>query len=121
MAKKILIVEDEPDILSLAIIRLRTSGYEILTARDGEEALEVIKTGAAPDLILLDMLLPKIRGDVVCRKLKSDPRTKHIPVIIFTASVVRITEKIMDIGADDYVLKPFEPEDLLGKIRGLIG
>ena len=120
MAKKILIVEDEPDILSLTIIRLRTSGYEILTAKDGEEALEVLKTGK-PDLILLDMLLPKIRGDVICRKLKSDPRTRDIPIIIFTASVVRITEKIMEMGADAYVLKPFEPEDLLEKIRKLIG
>jgi len=74
-----------------------------------------------PDLILLDLLLPKMQGEEVCQRLKSDHKLKQIPVIIITASVAHVTETIKKICADDYMLKPFEPEELLFKIKKFIG
>lgn len=78
---------------------------------------------APPDLILLDLLLPKMQGDQLCKKLKSDDKFKNIFIIIFTASVIRLglPEKIKEMGADDCIMKPFEPEELLGKIKRFIG
>ncbi|MDP3790491.1 MAG: response regulator [Candidatus Omnitrophota bacterium] len=119
MAKKILIVEDEPDLLTLAQERLKAAGYDILSTTSSEETLKLLKT-EMPDLILLDLLLPEMQGDVLCKKLKSDPHFKHIPIIIFTASIIRVPERIKEMGADDYILKPFEPADLLEKIRMFI-
>lgn len=120
MKKKILIIDDEPDILTLAVARLETSGYQVLKAVDSEEAIEIMKT-ERPDLILLDLLLPNMQGDELCKKLKSDPNFKDIPIVLFTASIVRVPAKVKDMGADDYILKPFTPEDLLFKIRRFVG
>ena len=122
MTKKILIVEDEPDIMDLAEVRLKYSGYEIIAATDAEKALAILQKHT-PDLILMDLLLPKMQGDELCKKLKSDDRYKNIPIILFTASAIRtsLTEKIKEIGADDCIMKPFEPEELLRKIKKIIG
>lgn len=122
MAKKILIVDDEPDILDLATVRLKKTGYEIIEAIDAEKALAILKK-ETPDLILLDLLLPKMQGDELCKKLKADDKLKKIPVILFTASTIRVSlpEKIREMGADDCVMKPFEPEELLGKVKKFIG
>ena len=120
MAKKILVVEDEPDILSLAVTRLENSGYEVLKAANVEEARKLMKK-SSPDLILLDLILPGMQGDIFCRQVKSDIKFKDIPVILFTASIIRVPEKVREMGADDYIVKPFEPADLLEKIRKLIG
>ena len=119
MAKNILIVDDEPDILRLAVIRLEASGYKVLQAADGEKALELLNKNS-PDLILVDLLLPGMQGDEFCQKLRSDIKFKNIPIILFTASVANITEKAEKSGAQDYILKPFEPEQLLYKIKRLI-
>jgi CheY-like chemotaxis protein len=122
MAKKILVVDDEPDILEVATVRLKHLGYEIIPAVDAEEALTILQKDA-PDLILLDLLLPKMQGDDLCKKLKSDDKYKKIPIVLFTASVIRpnLPEKIKEIGADDCIMKPFEPEELIGKIKKFIG
>lgn len=104
MAKKIMIVDDKPDILKLAMIRLKLSGYEILKAIDSEEALEMLEK-TRPDLILLDLLLPHMQGDELCKNLKADAKTKNIPIILFTASTVRVPAKVREIGADDYIVK----------------
>ncbi len=122
MAKKILIVDDEPDILDLATVRLKKLGYEILEAVDAEGALAILQKDTC-DLILLDLLLPRLQGDELCKKLKSDDKFKHIPIILFTASATRtsLPEKIKEMGADDCIMKPFEPEELLGKIKKFIG
>lgn len=122
MAKKILVVDDEPDILDLATVRLKKLGYEIIEAVDAEEALVILQNNI-PDLILLDLLLPGMQGDELCKKLKSDDKYKNIPIILFTASAIRpsIPGKISEMGADECVVKPFDPEDLLGKIRKFIG
>jgi CheY-like chemotaxis protein len=122
MAKRILIVDDEPDIMDVATVRLRHLGYEIIPAIDAEEALAILKKDI-PDLILLDLLLPKMQGDELCKKLKSDIKYKLIPVILFTASAIRpqLPEEVKKMGADDCIVKPFEPEELLGKIKKFIG
>lgn len=122
MAKKILIIDDEPDILRLIGLRLKTSGYELSQAPDSEEAIELLNNSKEPpDLILLDLLLPKMQGEELCKKLKSSAEFKNIPIILFTAKVISIAETTKKAGAQDYITKPFEPEELLYKIKKLIG
>lgn len=120
MAKKILLVEDELDLVDVTKKRLENSGYEVLTVPSGEEALDLLQNNP-PDLILLDLLLRGMRGEEVCKQLKGNPKLKHIPVILFTASASDIAKVAKEIGADDYIMKPFEPEELLGKIKKFIG
>lgn len=119
MSKKILFVDDEPDVLRPVAFRLTKSGYIVLTAVDGEKAVEMIKT-ELPDLVLLDLRLPGMNGMEVCSVIKSDTALKHIPIILFTASANHIAKDCAKCGADDYVLKPFDPKDLLDKIKKYI-
>lgn len=117
MAKRILIVEDEPDILKVTAFRLKSAGYEIFTVTDGAEAIEFLKK-SCPDLIILDLILPVLSGYEVCRYIKSDAKLKDIPVILFTASTVESLEKkVKEMEADDYIIKPFEPEQLLEMVK----
>lgn len=121
MAKKVLIVDDEPDVLKIVSFRLKAAGYEITTASDGREALDSAEKDR-PDLILLDLRMPVMDGYEVCRKLKSDENLKNIPVIFLTASSgATIKDKAREYKADDYIVKPFEPEDLLRKVKKIIG
>ena len=120
MAKKILIVDDDPDILVIATVRLKYMGYEIISAIDAENALIVLKT-EIPDLIILDRLLPKMQGEDLCKKLKSDDKYKNIPIIMFTALVDDVAKVVKEIGADDYITKPFEPKDLISKVQTYAG
>jgi len=122
MAKRILVVDDEPDIMDVATVRLKHMGYEIIPAVDAEEAIVFLQKDT-PDLILLDLLLPKMQGDELCKKLKSDDKLKHIPVILFTASAIRtsLPEKIKEMGADDCIVKPFDPQELISKVKKFIG
>lgn len=120
MAKKILLVDDELDIVTVTVTRLEKSGYRVVTRATAEEGLQVLKR-ETPDLILLDLLLPGMQGDEFCKKVKADDKLKGIPVILFTASSVHIPEKAQEMGADDYIMKPFEPEELLAKIQKFIG
>jgi len=121
MGKKILVVDDEPDMMEIATVRLKHLGYQIIPAIDAEEALEILKQDT-PDLILLDLLLPKMQGDVLCKQLKAQEKYKNVPIILFTASAIRpsLPGMLKEMGADDCVMKPFEPEELLGKIQKLI-
>jgi len=118
--RKILIVDDEEDLLKVVSFRLEKTGYKVCCAVTGKEALEMAAR-ERPDLILLDLRLPLLNGMEVCTQLKKDDNLKQIPVIIFTASSGHVDEKAMACGADDYIVKPFTPEDLLGKIKSLIG
>jgi len=122
MTKRILVVDDEPDIMDIATVRLKHVGYEIIPAVDAEEALAFLQKDT-PDLILLDLLLPKMQGDELCKKLKSDDRYKNIPIVLFTASTIRssLPESIKEMGADDCIVKPFSPEELLEKVKRFIG
>lgn len=122
MPKKILIIDDEADIFTVEQIRLKGLGYDIIGVLDAESAMDFLQK-TRPDLILLDLLLPKMQGDELCKKLKSDEHFKNIPVILFTASTIRtdIPLKMKEMGADDWVLKPFEPQELINKIKKYIG
>jgi DNA-binding response OmpR family regulator len=114
--KRILIVDDTRDILQVVSRRLQSWGYEPLTAETGEEGLRIAQE-ELPDLVLLDIMMPKMRGRDVCAKLKADPRTRHIPVIFLTALGLADHVKAgMDLGADDYIVKPFEPAELKDRI-----
>lgn len=121
MAKKILVVDDEPDLLDLIKFRFKKWGYDVIYAANGQEALDKIQR-EAPDLVVLDLRLPIISGHEVCKRIKADDNTKNIPVILFTASVSSdLGQKAKELGADDYIVKPFDPEALLGKVKKLIG
>ena len=117
MAKKILVVNDETELLKAINILLKTSGYEVVTAQDGQEGLEKAKS-LSPDLIVLDILMPKMDGYEVCRLLKFDEKYKSIPIIMLTAKVQDIDKAMgKKVGADDYIAKPFETQDLIDKIK----
>lgn len=119
--KRILVVDDEMDLVETLRFSLELEGYEVLTSYNGEEALHLARNNQ-PDLILLDVMLPKMDGYKVCRLLKFDARYKHIPILMLTAKAQekdRITGQ--ETGADEYITKPFEMEDLMKKIRKYLG
>jgi len=118
--KKILAVDDEPNILMSIEFILEMEGYEVHTARDGEEALEVAER-VRPDLILLDINMPRKDGYEVCRILKEREDKGGAKVIMLTAKGQTLEKKKgLEVGADEYVTKPFSAEDLLNKIRTMI-
>ena len=117
--KKILVVDDEPDVASLLTLLLSSQGYAVIVARDGEEALAQA-LAEMPDLILLDVMLPRMDGYKVAHMLKFDAKYRQPPVIMLTANVQeKSKETSLAAGADDYVAKPFDTAELLAKI-GLI-
>lgn len=120
MAIKILIVDDDPDIRDVLKLTLSEEDYEILEACDGEEALKLVHTNQ-PDLILLDYQIPKVDGREVCRRIKKDLLLRHLPIIMVTGKG-DINDKLggIDAGADDYVVKPFEPKELMARIRMIL-
>lgn len=121
MAQKIiLLVEDEPDIVKTLKIFLESEGFRVLTASDGIEGMQKIKEEKL-NLIILDIMLPRLDGYKVCRMVKFDKKLKKIPVIIFTARAQETDRKMAaEVGADAYITKPFKPEALLDKIKELI-
>jgi len=120
MAKKILIVDDEPNIVMMLERRLKANGYDVIAAYAGEEALKRAKEDG-PDLILLDVMMPPPNGFQVCRTLKDDPKYKHIPVVLLTAKVTESDQFWgMESGADAYVTKPYNADELLAKIGALL-
>jgi DNA-binding response OmpR family regulator len=120
-AKRLLIVEDEEDLLLAMKFDLELSGYEVDTAMDGAEGLRLARLHR-PDLVILDLLLPKVDGYRVCRMLKVDDRTAGIPVLMLTAKSTSEDERMgKQSGADLYMTKPFDPEKLKDSIELLIG
>ena len=114
--QRILIVDDTKDILAVVSRRLQSWGYESLTAESGEEGLAIAEEHV-PNLILLDIMMPKMKGRDVCARLKANPKTQHIPVIFLTALGLADHIKAgMDLGAEDYIVKPFEPAELKERI-----
>jgi len=119
--KKILIVDDEEDILNMVQMRLEATGYEVVTASDGNTAYDKAKT-ECPDLIVLDLSLPGMDGYNVCRLLKFDEKYRYIPVIMLTAkSQQEDKDWGKKVGADLYLTKPFETKELLDGIENLLG
>jgi len=116
----ILLVDDEPDLVQMVSMRLAAAGYEVTTAYDGQQALEQVKQ-ARPDLIILDLMLPRLDGYKVCRLLKFDERYRSIPILIFTARAqTQDIQMATECGADAYLTKPFEPKMLLDKLQELL-
>jgi len=118
--ERILVVDDEEDVLELVRYNLDKNGYKVITAASGEQAI-IEAGGKTPDLIILDLMLPGIDGLEVCRKLKSDVKTERIPIIMLTAKGEE-TDIVtgLELGADDYVTKPFSPKVLIARIRRLL-
>jgi DNA-binding response OmpR family regulator len=116
----ILVIEDDRDMLEAVRMRLAANGYEVLTSSDGVEGLALAKE-QAPDLIILDVMLPKLDGFSVCRILKFDESYKELPIILFSARVQRADlQRGKEVKADAYITKPFKAEDLLAKIKELL-
>ena len=117
---RILVVDDDRDIVRLVRSYLEKAGYEILTAYDGETALQLLRT-ERPQLLILDLMLPDRDGWDVARLVRSDPRIESTPIIMLTARV-EDNDKIvgLEIGADDYITKPFNPREVVARVRALL-
>jgi len=114
--KKILVVDDEPDIRKYLLLRLQKRGFSTVSAKDGMEALELLRQDP-PHLVLLDIKMPRLSGYDVLREMRKDEKLMHIPVIFVTAHADTRSEQENDIEANDLLLKPFETEDLFVKIQ----
>ncbi len=120
MAKRVLVVDDEPSILKIIATQLRVSGYDVMVAMDGASALARIME-SPPDLMILDVMLPKMNGYEVCTAVKQNPQLRHTPIIMFTA--LRGEQdywKAMSCGADAYLTKPYSVDDLQQIVNRLI-
>ena len=117
----VLAADDDEDILELVAFRLERSGYTVLKARDGEEALQVARD-ALPDLAVLDVMMPKLDGFEVTRRIRADGATKAMPVILLTARAQDADVQAgFDAGADDYLRKPFSPQELRARVQAIPG
>jgi two-component system alkaline phosphatase synthesis response regulator PhoP len=120
MPGTIVIVEDEANIVELVKYNLDREGYRTLYANDGRKGLELIKQ-ELPDLVILDLMLPELDGLSVCKQLRSDAQTKSIPIIILTAKSEEADRVLgLEMGADDYVTKPFSPRELVARVRAVL-
>jgi two-component system, OmpR family, phosphate regulon response regulator PhoB len=116
----ILIVDDERDLLSVLEFNLKQAGFETLLAASGAEALAQLRR-RVPDLVLLDLMLPDLSGTEVCRAVKSDPRTRHVPVMMLTAKGEEVDKVVgFELGAEDYVTKPFSVRELVLRVKALL-
>lgn len=119
--KKIIIAEDEPVLIEMYKLYFERAGYEVLKADNGRECIDFVKK-EKPDIILLDILMPKLDGWEVLKQLKTDPETKQIPILVFSnLGQTQEIQKGLDLGADDYVIKSnMTPKELLEKVEGMI-
>ena len=116
----VLVADDDPDILDLVEFRLEQPGYEIVTAKDGEEALELAR-GRLPAACVLDVMMPKLNGFEVVQAMREDPPTRDIPVLFLTATVQdRDVARGFEVGGDDYLRKPFNPQELQARVAALL-
>jgi DNA-binding response OmpR family regulator len=117
---KVLVVDDEVNITQILEFSIGAEGFEVITAQNGEEAVEKARR-EQPDLIILDVMMPKIDGYEACRILKANPLTKNIPVVLLTAKGRDIDKRLgMEVGATDYIVKPFSPNRLIERINQLL-
>jgi two-component system phosphate regulon response regulator PhoB len=120
MSSKILVVDDEPDLLEMVVLNLRGAGFNVITADNGALALMKARN-EMPHLILLDLMLPQMNGIEVCKALKKHPATAHIPVIMLTAKSEEVDRIVgFEIGADDYVVKPCSQRELLLRVQSIL-
>jgi two-component system, OmpR family, alkaline phosphatase synthesis response regulator PhoP len=119
--RKILVCDDDANIRNIMEFSLETESFQVLVAADGDEALRLVAS-EHPDLVILDVMMPGSDGVAVCRELKQNPATRHIPVLLLTArSGKGDRETGLAAGADDYITKPFSPQRLVEKVHGVLG
>ena len=117
---KIVVIEDEKNIVRVVTYNLEREGYQVSVARDGEEGLDKVQR-ELPDLVILDLMLPKVDGLEVCRQLKADTRTASLPVIMLTAKTQETDRVVgLELGADDYIPKPFSPRELIARVKAVL-
>ncbi|MCL2669601.1 MAG: response regulator [Syntrophaceae bacterium] len=120
MARRILIADDEKDIVDLIAYNLEQEGFTVLKAYDGRKARELIRT-QKPDLVLLDLMMPEIPGMDVCRLIRSEPATASLPVIMLTAKSDPLDKILgLEVGADDYITKPFHIQEMTARVRAVL-
>ncbi len=120
MSASILVVDDEKDLVELVRYHLEKDGHVCLEARDGETALQIAKE-RVPELIVLDLMLPGVDGLEVCRKLRKDPKTASIAIIMLTAKAEEVDRIVgLEMGADDYMIKPFSPRELVARVKAVL-
>jgi DNA-binding response OmpR family regulator len=120
-AKIVLVADDDPDIRELVAYRMARSGYEVLQATNGEEALE-LATARCPDLAILDVMMPRCDGFEVTRRLRAQEQTAGIPIILLTARAQDAdVARGFGVGADDYIRKPFSPQELAMRVQAILG
>ena len=120
MGARVLIVEDEPDIRDLLAFHLEREGYHVTRSRTGPDALRQVRA-RPPDLILLDLMLPELGGLDVCRRLRQDPRTASVPIVMLTARGEEVDRILgLELGADDYIVKPFSPKEVVARVRAVL-
>lgn len=118
--KRILIIEDEPDVVDMLALNLRKAEFNVVQAEDGAAGLRMARE-QSPALVILDLMLPKMPGLEICKVLKSDPLTKHIPIIMLTAKAEEIDRIVgLEFGADDYVTKPFSPREIVLRVKAIL-
>lgn len=118
--EKILVIEDEADILEVIEYNLTREGYKVLTSKDGEQGLAKV-LGENPDLVLLDLMLPGLDGIEICKRLKQDPVSRGTPIIIVTAKGEESDIVLgLGVGADDYIIKPFSPKELIARVKAVL-
>lgn len=121
MSKRVLVVDDEPNIVLSLEYLMEEAGYEVRTVSDGEAALKAVKE-KVPDLILLDVMMPKLDGYEVCQRIRANPAWKDVGIIILTAKGREVDqEKGLAFGADDYVTKPFSTREVVRKVKKILG
>jgi DNA-binding response OmpR family regulator len=121
MPKKVLIVDDEPNIVLSVEFLMKREGYEVMTAGDGQEALDMI-AGDRPDLMILDVMMPRKNGFEVCAEVRADPQFANMSILMLTAKGREAEmNKGLSLGADAYVTKPFSTHDLVAKVGELLG
>jgi phosphate regulon transcriptional regulator PhoB len=120
MAATVLVVDDEKDLVDLIKYHLEKEGLKCLEARDGETALQLAKE-RIPDLVVLDLMLPGLDGLEICRKLRKDPKTSSIAIIMLTAKAEEVDRIVgLEMGADDYMVKPFSPRELVARVKAVL-
>jgi CheY-like chemotaxis protein len=120
MSPRVLVVDDDPQVLRLMRVNLELEGYDVVSAPDGEEALEAV-VSERPDVVVCDVMMPGVDGLTVLRNVRANPQTSKIPFVVVSAKAQRSDVKAaLDMGADKYITKPFDPQDLLDAVEHLL-
>ena len=118
---RVLVADDDPDIRELVVFKLESAGFEVTAVGDGQAALDHA-LGDPPDLLVLDLMMPRLTGLEVCAALRADPSTEKVPVILLTAKAQELdVTRGFEAGADDYMIKPFSPRELLSRVQAVLG